>query len=133
MDFQITCSSEYPSGALTFTKNTDLRTDVFMSIFTKKGSFFQRPDFGSNLFKINKLSDSTINLARQYIADALQWLIIVGKATAVEVVVEKDLQNLGQMDIKVNVTQANGVIITYQMFKLVGDSAAAETYATSIN
>jgi phage gp46-like protein len=132
MDFQITCDSGNPSGALTFLKNETIATDVFLSIFVKKGSFFQRPDFGSNLFKINKVSAQTINLATQYIQQALQWLINVGKATAVNVLVEKDLTALGQMDILVTVTQANGIPIVYQIFKNVGDSVGAETFATQL-
>lgn len=133
MDFKILCDSQNPSGALTFEKNTDISTDIFLSIFTKKGSLFQRPDFGSDLWKIIKLSVTSLNLAKQYIESALTWLIRVGKAKSVNVLVEKDSLNLGQMNIKVTVTQANGVEISYQMWKNVGDSLAAEAYATSIN
>lgn len=113
MDFQIQAGQGLNSGALVFEKNENILTSIFLSLAINKGDFFQNQDFGCDIYKIKKITPSNIKLAQQYVQDALQWLIQVGRATTINVTVEQDTQNINQLDIKVDATQPNGLIITY--------------------
>ena len=108
-------------GALSLTKNSDLRTSIYNSLNINYGSFFQYPTFGSKLYQIKKITDANLLLAKQYVQEALTWIIQVGRATSIDVLVEKDLQDRNRFDIKVTATQPSGLIITYKQFKLVGN------------
>ena len=119
MDFQVILDAQYPTGGLTFTKNSDIRTDIFNSINIKKGSFFQNPDFGSELHTIKKLTDSNLLLARQYIQEATQWMINTGRAVSLDVIVERDSTDRGRMNLKITAVQPNGLIIVWEQYKRV--------------
>jgi len=112
MDFQII--TEQNIGKLTFVKNTDIRTDIYMSLNVKQGTWFQNPDFGSQLYKVKKVTGPNLILAKQYIQSALQWLINIGYATAIAV--EAQAGTLGHIIINLTVTQANGMVLFYQLF-----------------
>ena len=71
MDFQVLLDAQYPTGGLTFTKNSDIRTSIYNSINIKKGSFFQDRSFGSDLHLIKKATDANLLLAKQYVEQAL--------------------------------------------------------------
>lgn len=119
MDFQVLLDAQYPTGGLTFTKNSDIRTDIFNSINIQKGSFFQNISFGSDLFKIKKLTDSNLLLAKQYIQECLEWLLKTGRAVSIGVLVERDTADRGRMNLKITAKQPDGLILTYEQFKRV--------------
>jgi phage gp46-like protein len=120
MDFQINLNAQYPNGGMLFAKNTDIRTSIFMSLNINKGSFFQNPAFGCLLFTIKKITEANINLAQQYCQEALAWLVQTGRATSIDVIVERDISNIYQLNIKVTAKQPNGLIISYQQFRPIG-------------
>lgn len=115
MDFQIIPDS-HGMGAMVLTKNTDIGTDIYLSLAIPYGSWFQNPTFGSSLFQIKKVTASNILLARQYVQKALQWLIQTGKALTIDVVVEADSLDRNRIDIKVTAKQTNGVELFYQQY-----------------
>jgi phage gp46-like protein len=115
MDFMINMSQLYPKGYMTFDKNTDIRSNIYLSIMVNKGSFFQDLEFGSELYKIKKVTATNINLAAQYIKACLAWLITTGKATSIDAVVTKGDQ-VGSMGVEIQVIQADGVKLFYEMF-----------------
>ena len=125
MDFQInlpgndlgTTRTVSSVGEMAFVKNTDIRTDVYLSLNIKKGSWFANPKFGCDLFKIRKITAGNLVLAKQYVEAALQWMIITGRAKAVTVVVERNSQNLWYMSISISITQADGMVFFYQMYQ----------------
>ena len=123
MDFQIQFDQGTNTGALVFAKNTDIRTSMFLSMNINKGDFFQNRNFGNNLYKIKKITPQNIALAKQYIEDSVRWLIQTGRAKSIDVIVEQDSSMLGQLDIKITVTQPDGLIITYTQFYPVGGPA----------
>jgi len=120
MDFQILLDNQYPAGGLTFTKNLDIRSDIYSSINIRKGSWFARPDFGCDLYKIRKVTSANILLAKQYIEEALAWLVTTGRAKTIDVLVEADDMDISRINIKVTATQQDGLIITYQQYRPVG-------------
>ena len=119
MDFKVLLDADYPTGGLTFTKNTDIRTSIYNSINVKKGSFFQDREFGCDLYLIKKLTAANLLLARQYIQEALKWLLETGRATSIDVIVEKDLSDSNRMNIKVTAKQPDGLILTFEQFQAV--------------
>jgi phage gp46-like protein len=119
MDFKILLNAQYPSGGLTFTKNSDIRTDIFNSINIKKGYFFQNKEFGSDLYKIRKLTSPNVLLAKQYIEAALEWLLSTGRAKSLNVIVERDTSDVSRLNIKVEAQQPDGLMIIYEQFKRV--------------
>jgi phage gp46-like protein len=103
---------------MTSEKNTNISTNVYLSLFVKKGSQFQRPDFGCEW--VNKISPQSLNLQRQNIINALKWMIKAQRAKKIDVWVEQDLRTYNQMNISITVTQQNGIPITYTLFMPVG-------------
>ena len=120
MDFQIVTDAQNPYGSLALTKSPDLRGKIFASLMCRKGSFFQDPTFGSELYKIKKLTQSNLNLAVQYCQKALQWMIDTGVAASFDILCEQDLQDVTRLDIKVSATTVSGSTITYTLWYPVG-------------
>jgi phage gp46-like protein len=67
--------------------------NIILSIYIRKGSFFQANDFGSLLYRIKKITDNNVKLARDYIMAALKWMIDTGRMTDLVVETEADLAN----------------------------------------
>jgi len=114
MDFQVNVAGGL--GYMTFGKNSDIRTSMYMSLATKQGTFFQNPAFGSQLYKVKKVTDRNLDLAKQYITMALAWLINTGKASTIDIVVEKDSIDFNRMNIRITATQPNSVTVYYQQY-----------------
>ena len=115
MDFQIITDSN-GIGQLTFTKNTDIRTDVWLSLMIKKGSWFVNPEFGCELFKIKKVTNSNLMLVKEYCLAALEWLIVTSRASSTDCTVVRDPRTYNRYAIDLTVTQANGIKLFYQLF-----------------
>lgn len=114
MDFQINLDRGNSTGSMTFNKNTDIRSNIYFSLFINQGDWFYDPNFGTKLKTIRKVTDSSILLARQYTEQALNWLINTGKASAINVICERDLTNFNQINMKITVQQPNSVTLFYQ-------------------
>ncbi|MDA8170328.1 MAG: phage GP46 family protein [Nitrospiraceae bacterium] len=116
MDLAIT--TEGGLGQMTFDQATNYINNVYLSLMVDRGSFFQNPGFGSRLYLLKraKLTPQTAALAVDYVKEALQWMIDAGRATAVDVITQEDPQVTGRLNVQVNVTQANGWIITFNTF-----------------
>lgn len=114
MDFQIDLDRGHSTGSMTFNKNTDIRSNIYFSLFINQGDWFYDPNFGSKLKTIKKITDSNLLLAKQYVEQALKWLLNTGKATSIEVICERDDSNLNQIDMKITVYQPNSVTLFYK-------------------
>ncbi len=138
MDFAIDTSANDGIGQMTFNDAANYMNNVYLSLMTRKGSFFQNPDFGSRLHLLNrsKLTPQTVALAADYVREALQWMIDAGRATAVDVETEIDTAVTGRLKVRVDVTQNDGQIITFTTFVgVIGDphsAAAAGAAAAAI-
>ena len=118
MDFAIETTGDDGIGQMTFTDATNYMNNVYLSLMVRKGSFFQNPDFGSRLYLLNrsKLTPQTAELVKDYVREALQWMIDAGRATAIGVETEMDTAVTGRLKVRVEVTQNDGSIITFQTF-----------------
>jgi phage gp46-like protein len=72
------------------------------------------------MLDIKKLTDSNILLAKQRIEQALKWMLTAGRAKSIKVIVERDIQDFNRMNIKVEVTQPDGLLIVYTEYRTVG-------------
>lgn len=109
-------------AAMTWERATSIFNNVYLSLMVPRGGWWFNPEFGSRLHLLNraKNTERTALLAREYCREALQWLLDTGRATAVEVEVDRDrLQDLHRLKIVVRVTLADGDIVSFETFQEV--------------
>lgn len=116
MDFKIV-STDGLGGEMSWSKADNLGTQVALSLSTNVGDFFQDPTFGSRLSEVTKLTTKGLNLAQQYIEEALQWLLDTGKAANIDVFVERDSIDRSRLNIQVQVEERDGNQISYDLYK----------------
>lgn len=99
-----------------FAKAENILNNIYLSIMVRKGSFFFNTDFGSRLHLLKKLTNRNVALAKDYLDEALQWILDTGKAKKIETFTEKDLSTTNRLNILVIATQANDIITTFETF-----------------
>jgi phage gp46-like protein len=111
MDFAIAIDNQNGTGQMTFEPATLLMNNIYVSLMTRRGSFFQNPAFGSRLHLLqrSKNTNRTAQLAIDYSKEALAWLIDEGKAQAVDVYAQRDVkQVIHRLKLLIEVTPAGG-------------------------
>lgn len=111
MDFVITIDNQTGLGQMTYNKATTIMNNIYLSLKTKRGSFFADTSFGSrlHLLRREKNTAKTMRLAMDYCKEALQWMIDTGKAKTVDVYAERDrTQDLNRLKLLIEVTPVNG-------------------------
>ena len=78
--------------------------------------FFQTPALGNNLLNQTKMTKTIVADARQWILDALLPLIQCGRASTIEVFVERDSTDKNRLNYRVEAMQPNGLIVQYSTF-----------------
>lgn len=120
MDFAIETMAG--RGQMTFTAAETILNNIYLSLMVKKGGWFFNPAFGSRLHELAraKNTDQTAELAKEYCREALQWIIDAGRATTIEVDVERDTtEDLHRLKICVRAVQAGGRVVTFETFQEV--------------
>jgi hypothetical protein len=64
-------------------------------------------------------------LFKNRIEKSLKWLLDIGKAKKITVLVEKDLKNIYQFNYKIDAIQADGIPISVTGFQTVGGHSSA--------
>jgi hypothetical protein len=118
MDFTIRTTGA-PEGSLTLEKDNTCLTDIFCTLNIQKGTWFWNPSFGIDWLSFPKITASVLDSLNRAIVDGLQWMIQAGRISAISCMSELDT-NIGQVNIKVEVTQADGISITYQQYRPLG-------------
>lgn len=123
MDFNIdTIAAAQGLGAMTFGRSDDILNNIFLSLMVKKGSFFARPSFGSRLHELARNKNNAANeaLAKDYCAEALQWLIDTGKAVSFDIQTERDpAGDHHRLKIQITAVQADLSIVTFETYQEV--------------
>ncbi len=123
MDFNIdTTEAAQGLGAMSFDRSDDIMNNIFLSIMVKKGSFFARPSFGSRLHELarHKNTATTEALAKDYCAEALQWLIDAGKAVSFDIQTERDPEgDPHRLKILITAVQADLSVVTFETYQEV--------------
>jgi len=102
---------------MSFAGGDDLLTNVITSLEIEKGSWFAAPEFGMLKRSRMKNTDRTARLIEGDIRAALQWLLDSNRATAIDVVMERDTTiNLNRLIARISVTGSKGNRITYEKF-----------------
>lgn len=103
--------------ALGTSGGSDLLNVVFFSLATPRGSWFFDKTLGSRLYLLRKEKclPRTEQLVRDYIGEALQWLIDIGRVIKADVTTER-LPALGRIRYTVKVYGANEEQVSYTNF-----------------
>jgi phage gp46-like protein len=118
MDFAIT--TDGICGAMTWDKAATIFNNIFLSLTITRGEFFAAPDFGLRNRGRMKNTERNALLVRDDCRQALQWLIDTGRATSIDVGVERDrIQDPNRLKVLVTAVQANGQAVTFETFKAV--------------
>jgi len=116
IDFAIEISGS--DGQMTFGQTTTIMNNVYLSLMTERGSFFQDPTFGMRRRERMKNTERNANLVAADAKEALSWLIDADRATAIAVTPERDRSiDLCRLKLLVEVTQADGQTVTFEIFK----------------
>jgi phage gp46-like protein len=122
IDFAIQVVGNQGQGEMTFDECMDLGNNVYLSIMTPRGSFFQDPNVGMNQrYRRAKNTVQNMNLVAADAEAALAWLISSGRATAISVIAQiVPPESIWRLKLDVQVTQAQGQQVTYTIYTPVG-------------
>lgn len=107
-------------GTMTWDKPTNIATNIWWSLNIDQGSMFNNSSFGLKLNDIRKVTDNNVALIKQRIEAATNWLLTTGKASSIDVIVERDTQDRNRINWKVEAVQNDGIPITVTSFRTVG-------------
>lgn len=105
---------------MTWDKPDDISTNILLIVNTEKGSMFNNKNFGVKKSDITNVNDETINKLQNRYEIALQLLTALGKAKSVEVIVQRNKNNVYRIDTHIKVFQANGIPVIVNDFVTVG-------------
>lgn len=123
MDFSLDIQADGTRGItadLSFDKETSIFNNIFFSLMIDKGSFFHDPKFGSRLYLLQRSKNimGTERLAKDYCAEALQWMIDCGKAVSFEIITQVEkLTASDRLKIHVLARPSNGGEVEFFTFK----------------
>lgn len=100
------------------TASTPLEDAILLSIKTKRGSSWQRPEFGSDLHTLDRVTDETPKQAEGMVRSCLDWLVKLGRITELTVVVT--VPRASMLLIQVRAKGINGQPISLSTFVPVG-------------
>lgn len=124
MNFEISIDST-GRGAMTWDKPSDISTNIWWALNTNTGSLINNPGFGLQIDDIKKVTTNNINLMKQRIESSLQHLLDIGKADAINVIVERDTLDRNRINYKVTAFQADGIPIVVDGFKTIGGPSSS--------
>jgi hypothetical protein len=127
MDFAIVQGQD-GVAEMSWSKNVDQSTSVFLSLNIKKGTMFNNVGFGLDLSDIKKVTNNNIDLIRQRYQQALQWMSNTGRVKNLNIIVERDTTEYNRINAKVEITQANNEVITYLEWRSIGGPSTSFVY-----
>lgn len=119
MDFSI-ITGDNGIAEMSWDKPEDISGNIFTSLSIPKGKLFNLPSFGLDLSDIKKVTSNNINLIKTRIQAALSWLIDIGKAKSINIIVEKDQKDITRINYSIEAIQADGIPVTVSYFRTVG-------------
>lgn len=108
---------------MSWDKPENISTLLFNSVSVKKGTLISKPDFGLDLSDIKKVTTININKIKSRIETACKWLIEVGKAKSLNIIVERNPKDLTRINYKIEAIQADGIPVTVSYFQTVGGAS----------
>lgn len=104
---------DHTTGDYTGERCTDLHNAVWLRLRIRKGTYWADTQMGSRLHELARAKDTpqTRKLAQQYAEQALQPLLIDGRATALSV--DVTAPQTGWLQLSITVTPAGGDVLTF--------------------
>lgn len=100
------------TGDYTGTRTAGLENAALIRLKTPQGAYLHAPLLGSKLHTLpRKDTDRVRALAEQYAWQALQPLVVDGRATAITVTATRARE--GWIDLDIRIEQASGVVATF--------------------
>ncbi|MEM0355047.1 MAG: phage GP46 family protein [Thermoplasmata archaeon] len=96
MDFKIEIETGTAKGTMTFDKQDNIINNIYLSLMIPKGAFFLNPDFGSKIHLLQRAKNvSNIEtIAKNYIEEALKWMLEAGRIKNLQINTEKEQERL---------------------------------------
>lgn len=114
MDYTIMPTADGPQ--VSFEKSSGLFNNVFLSLAIGEGDWWFDPSFGLKKRKRLKNTPATARLLEKDHRDALQWMLDTGRATTVTVVASPVDNDRFRLQLHIEVTAADGEVVTYDKF-----------------
>jgi phage gp46-like protein len=91
--------------------------NIHLSMAVERGSWWFNPDFGLRSLARMKNTDKAARLVREYIKEALQWLLDTGRATNIDITVTRDSSVVtGRVLAHIVATQADGRTVNFSKY-----------------
>lgn len=91
---------------------------IYLSLSVNKGSYFFNLEFGSDLYTIDKVTDATVDLARQYAEAALRSLVERRRIMDLVVTAIRNDTAAG-IDLSVSARRSDGTPVSLKFFRQV--------------
>lgn len=106
-------------ASLDLGKEQELSSLVLNSLSIPKGDLLEDKNFGHRLNEIKNTTQDSISLAENFVFQALEWLIKIGKVLSIEVTAEKDGNDPTRINFLIKITKKDQREITFSFFKEV--------------
>lgn len=103
---------------LDLTTSMPLDDAINLSLMTKRGSFWQNTEFGSDLHLLDRLTPDTPKRAEGMIKSALSWLVSLGRLR--DLTISVTVPRASMLLIAIKATGVNGQPLSLSMFVPVG-------------
>lgn len=113
-DFKLTINGQ--SAVMDLEAADSLPNNIWLSLHIARGVFFIKPDFGSRLHTLKKITDNNLRLAEAYCTEALQWLVTTGRIAGTDVIAARDSDVPGRIIINVGITQIDGDVDEFEVY-----------------
>jgi len=117
-DFMVDFVYDEVSGLfeLTETLADVVRNNIIMSITIRKGEILTAENFGSARWEIKQGGDSGARELERIDAEALQWIISLGRAKSIDVKAWPAEDNPGRLDELITATLPDGETVPFETF-----------------
>lgn len=113
----VTVAEENGLADIEFSATDSLYNNIWLSIKIPRGSFLNDPSFGSRLHTLKgKVTNKSIEIAKMYSLECIEWLKITGRALNIEVDTSINTEINTRIDIDVTITRADNEQVTYSMW-----------------
>lgn len=117
MDFTIEIDNAAATADMTFVPATTILNNIYISLTIVRGSWWFNTEFGLRNTRRLKNTERNARLVKDWIKEALQWLIDSGRATSIEITIQRDrLQNPTRLLALIEAHEADGNIVTFEKF-----------------
>jgi phage gp46-like protein len=113
MGYKITLNNGSPE--MSFDQDTTIATDLLLSAMVQQGSFFFDPTIGLRELP-KKNTDQNVALVEDYFKRSCKWLVDIGRAKSIAVLVERDDVQKDRINVKETAVQANDKSAAFETF-----------------